>query len=175
MNMRGFTLVETLVAITVMTLIIVGPYTLVQRVLQDSYLSRDQLTASALAQEGMEHVRLVRDSNYIYTIHAATEREWLYGLDGTGGPDCITNTCAVDAPASTAVTCSDTTCSTRPLYVTSTGLYTLTSAGNTLTKFTRTVRITNISATEAKVEVTVLWNNHGPRTYTLTEYIRDWL
>src|SRR4051812_12452334 len=115
---KGFTLVETLVAILILTIAITGPYTLVQGVLRSSYIARDELVASALAQEAMEYVRYIRDSNYIYTAHGGTGRGWLYGLDGSTGPNCYTYACTVDVPQQTVTSCGGPTC-ISPLYISS--------------------------------------------------------
>lgn len=178
---HGFTLVETLVAIAVLTISIVGPFQIVQGVLQDSYLVRDQLIAGGLAQEGMEYVRQIRDSNYIYANHTATSRPWLYGLDGSTGPNCYTGACVVDpsqdGSANAVISCGsgDYTCAGRPLYLSTNDIYTQQTASGNPTRFTRKVVLTFVSATETIVTVTVTWQNHGTRTVTLTENLRDWL
>lgn len=50
----GFTLIETFVAIVVLTIAVLGPMTLLSRALQDSRYIKDQITATFLAQEGVE-------------------------------------------------------------------------------------------------------------------------
>ena len=62
-----------------------------------------------------------------------------------------------------------------PIYMTASGLYTVVTTGNTLTRYRRMMKLTSYGSTEAKLEVTVTWENHGTHTYTLTEYLRDWL
>ena len=177
-NLLAFTLVETMVAVAVLTISIVGPFQIVQGVLQNSYLVRDQLIAGALAQEGMEYVRAIRDSNYIYANHNATTRAWLYGLDGSTGPNCYTSACVLDptqdGTANAVIACGDATCATRPLYLSTANLYNQQVSG-TQTRFTRKVQLTNVSATETMVTVTVTWSNHGTRTVVLVENMRDWL
>jgi prepilin-type N-terminal cleavage/methylation domain-containing protein len=177
---KGFTLVETLVAISVLTLSIVGPFQIAQNVLSTSYVARDQLIATALAQEGMEYTRAIRDSNFLYNIHNSGTRNWLYGLDGStyGGVtsvDCYTNACTVDPGQQAIVSCGNSTCSGRPLYTTSTNLYTQTSTNNTVTKFTRKVQLTSLSSTETKVTITVSWTGHNAYSVVLTEIMRNWL
>ena len=58
---RGFTLLETFVAITILMFAVVGPLTIVSKALNASYDSRDQITAFYLAQDAIEYIRNVRD------------------------------------------------------------------------------------------------------------------
>lgn len=62
---RGFTLIETLVAILLVTVAIVAPMALTVQSLSSAIYARDQITASNLAQEGIEAVRSIRDSNIL--------------------------------------------------------------------------------------------------------------
>jgi type II secretory pathway pseudopilin PulG len=61
----AFTLIETLVAITILVLAIVAPMSLTVRSLSSAYYARDQITASNLGQEGIEAVRSLRDHNVL--------------------------------------------------------------------------------------------------------------
>jgi Tfp pilus assembly protein PilV len=57
----GFTLVETLVSITILLMVIITPMTIVSRSIQSAYHAGDQLAATHLAQEGVEVVLRMRD------------------------------------------------------------------------------------------------------------------
>ena len=63
----GFTLIETLVAVTLLAVAVVAPMTLTAKSLSTAYYARDQITASYLAQEAVEAVRAVRDGNVLRT------------------------------------------------------------------------------------------------------------
>jgi Tfp pilus assembly protein PilV len=54
-NNSGFTIVETLVAITILMIAIAGPLTIAQKGLTASTYARDQMIASFLAQDGLEY------------------------------------------------------------------------------------------------------------------------
>ena len=200
---KGFTLIETLIAITILTLSIVGPFQVVQSVLLSSYNARDQLIAAGLAQDGIEYIRMIRDSNYLYNVrHGSGTVTWLSGLDGRYGPSCYQLAgpsqtgnggyqCLIDSAAfgsgtddgvvftqgTSVLTCpAQGTCTPGflPLYVDSDGVYNQRGVG-AKTKFSRTLVLTDISATETLVTVTVSWENHGPKSVVVTEYLQDWL
>ena len=50
----GFTLIETFVAIVVLMVAVLGPMALLSKALQDSRYIKDEITATFLAQEGVE-------------------------------------------------------------------------------------------------------------------------
>ncbi|MES2225692.1 MAG: prepilin-type N-terminal cleavage/methylation domain-containing protein [Patescibacteria group bacterium] len=168
----GFTLVETLVAITILMIAIVGPFYSVQQAISASYAARDQLIASSLAQEGAEYIYFLRDNNYL----SGTGNSWLQNMDA-----CKVNTlsdpgCTVDPTQGNALAaCSSSGC--LPLRLSSTGLYTQnTLGGYPVTRFTRTVKILQVSASEAKVVVQVTWStSHRPYTITVTDDLYNWL
>lgn len=82
----GFTLLETLVAVSLVTIAIVAPMTLASRALTASYHARDQLIASQLAQEGIEVVRQIRDNNILRGNNPFQGlSEGVYLVDSRGG------------------------------------------------------------------------------------------
>lgn len=85
----GFTLIETLVAIMVLLIALAGPLTLAQQSLQSASISADQITAFYLAQDAMEYVRNVRDTNLI------NGNGWMDGLNS-----CFQNFCSIDTSTS---------------------------------------------------------------------------
>ncbi len=161
MTMKGFTLIETLVAVTVLTLAVAGPFNALRGALVNSYIARDQLVATSLAQEGIEYIRSVRDANYL------GGSSWLTGLGS-----CTPGPCVVDTAFGTI---SGTV---QPLRLSTGGLYSyVSSSGDKVSVYTRTVSITALAGgTEAKVTSSVSWITRGVTyTTTLTENIRDWL
>lgn len=64
---RGFTLIETLVAVSLLSIAIVAPMSLVSKSLTTAYYARDQVIAIHLAQEIIETIRHIRDHNILLT------------------------------------------------------------------------------------------------------------
>ena len=61
----GFSLVESLVAISIVTLSITSATTIVQSSLQNASVVKARSTAVALANEGIEYARNLRDNGYL--------------------------------------------------------------------------------------------------------------
>lgn len=74
-NNYGFTLAETIIAIAVIALVITTTYSLSQSSLRIGRNSMNQFIAYHLAEEGLEVVRNLRDSNWLKNTH------WRLGLE----------------------------------------------------------------------------------------------
>ena len=179
---KGFTLIETLVAIAILTISMGAPFYAVEQSITAADASRDELTASALAQEGVEYVHSVRDDNYLYVRNnPLSTQSWLYGVDGTisngvTSPNCFApnNQCTVDPTTSVGNQVQSYATIAR-LFLSASYLYNQQSNGSA-TFFTRSVQLTNISAKEVKVTVTVKWTTRNtPYVTTITEYLDNWL
>lgn len=70
----GFTLVEALVAISILMIAIASPMTLAQKGLSTATLSKDQMTAAFLAQDAIEAVKNIRDQT---AIRGSLTNDWL--------------------------------------------------------------------------------------------------
>jgi len=60
---HGFTLLETMVAISLLMLSIVGPLTIAQKSVKTSTYTKNRTTAYYLAQDAIEYLRNIRDTN----------------------------------------------------------------------------------------------------------------
>ena len=65
LNKKGFTMVETLVAISIFLTVVTVPMEIVIKSLQTNLLSKNNLEAHFKAQEIIEVARAIRDSNFI--------------------------------------------------------------------------------------------------------------
>lgn len=151
---KGFTIVETLVAVAILMISIAGPLTIAQKGLTAAVYARDQVTASFLAQDAMEYIKNIRDNNIL------DEDPWLrYIIDN--GCSSASNQCKVDTTSSVQASAIQPCNGNCYLYLSDRG-YDTNSSG-TKTQFTRSfyVDITNISNPdeEATVYVTVSWTN----------------
>lgn len=71
--LKAFTLVEALVAISILMIAIASPMTLAQKGLSTATLSKDQMIASFLAQDAIEAVKNIRDQIAVSTVSG----DWL--------------------------------------------------------------------------------------------------
>jgi prepilin-type N-terminal cleavage/methylation domain-containing protein len=160
---KGFTLVETLVAITVLLLAVAAPLTLGMQGLRASRVARDQVVATYLMQEAIEYIRFTRDSNRI------GGGSWLSGLD-----TCLAGACTINPWTLTLAACSGGTCPAIS-YDAATGRYGYTT-GWAATKFVRTITMQEtVPGAEAQLTVSVSWpDGTVNRSVSLTEDILNW-
>jgi type II secretory pathway pseudopilin PulG len=78
--LTGFTLLEVLVAIFVITVGLIGVITVLQNTMFLRSISSSRLTAAYLAQEGIEIVRNVRDTNWLEAHNKADFTPWDEGF-----------------------------------------------------------------------------------------------
>lgn len=163
----GFTIIETLVAITILMIAIAGPLTVAHKGLTAAVFSRNQMIASYLAQDAMEYVKNKRDSN----LNAGLN--WVDGL----GSNCINpDYCKIDT-----ITNEITPASGISLLYIGTALdsygntihgYTHNSSSNSPTPFSRKIQLVPNSADEYKVKVVVSWKDGAiPNDVTLVSTI----
>jgi prepilin-type N-terminal cleavage/methylation domain-containing protein len=176
---RGFTLVELLVAISILSIAILAAFTAVRGSFQSNAFVEDQIIGSYLAQEGLEFVRNLRDENGIKNIRAMETGgtyNWLTGMTQQNSDPCyFGKTCTIDSPLKTLTSCSGAheTCPVLKFDSVS-GLYGYTS-GWASTKYTRSLVFTSVSATEVQATVTVSWSGQGiTKSITVSELLKNW-
>jgi hypothetical protein len=174
----GFSMMETLIAIAVLTIGVVGPVYSVFTTIRAAEVSQDRTISFYLAEEGVEYIRYVRDSNVLDPSNlpgseAPKEDGWLRYLDRCLAPDkcgLITPTQNVDRFSDLKncnPTCQLSIANTNGLYGTASG---------PPTKFFRSIEIIEtIPGQEAEITVTVTWDTKGKQyTYILREVIFNW-
>lgn len=157
----GLTLIETLVAISVLMVAVSGALSLSNKSLESASYAKDQVTAFYLAAEGIEGIRSIRDSNLIVGSN------WLSGLGA-----CNASGCYFDGTTSVVSSCAG---ACGPLqFDEASGLYGYNPSWST-TAYTRTIRLDNLRPNERLITVTVTWNSGNiARTFTLRELLLDW-
>jgi type II secretory pathway pseudopilin PulG len=97
-NKMGFTVLESIVAIAILSLSISGAFSSVQQSFSQSIIARDEVKAFYLAQEAIEIIRNMRDTNQLINIKVGGN-SWLDNIT-TACPFTTAgtkNTCSVDA------------------------------------------------------------------------------
>jgi prepilin-type N-terminal cleavage/methylation domain-containing protein len=183
-RIRGFTLIETLVAISLLSIAIVAPMSLTSQSLSAAYYARDQITAFNLAQEGLEAVRAIRDGQILEISRTADASS----ID-LFGPIPVNQDFTIDSrisdPGQAMHVCPSTAC---PPLQTDGVLYGYDVDTSTwpLTNFTRTLLACYIQPSgacnatvsdEIRLAVTVEWptNSRQERTFTIYENLYRWV
>lgn len=176
------TLIETLVAISILTVAVVAPMSLTMQSLSASYYARDQITAFNLAQEAIESVRAVRDGN-ILTI--------AYDPSATCNGAPMTLLCSIPVPSAFTIDTRNNVMTSCPI----TGCPPLQTDSNVYgyrqealndgpewinTRYTRTVNAAFVEGSndqEITIAVTVQWvaGIGSPRKITIYENLYRWV
>lgn len=181
---RGFTIMETLVAIFILLISITGPMVFSQNGLRAAFQSRDQVTAFYLAQDAVEFVKNMRDHNILEPgssvggspDNIASGDHWLDGLvdcitEGPGDFGCTINTtvdvadsgnnpvteCVTPSPNGSAPGClgmNDDGSEDNKLRINASGLFTNESVG-TESVFARNIYIRENESNPDEVEIIV--------------------
>lgn len=181
----GFTLIETLVAISILTIAVVSPMALTAQSLSTAYYARDQITAFYLAQEAIEAVRAVRDTQILLISQNVGGGIDLFGTIPIENPGDNSRPFIIDSlqtDTTRAITeCTSGVCPVLRTDDTKT-FYGYDPAWTT-TRFTRTVHaqyVQNPDGTtnndEIRVTVTVSWmSGKISRSFKLYENLYRWV
>jgi len=175
----GFTLLETLVAISILTLSIAGAFSVAQSGLSAAIIARDQIIAFHLAQEAIELVRHIRDNNTFNGNTDAPQEGWLTDIPS----QCFSTDCAVNIVSKKIEECTD-----GCKILKNTGSYVQNVSGaapisNAIsTAFTRKVRLKNVitnqtnqEVKEVKISVTMSWRKGSLiKTFVTESHIFNW-
>ena len=161
-NQKGFTLLELLVTIFVIAIGLIAAYVVAQYPLSRVSVSMSTLKAAYLAQEGIEIVRNIRDTNWL------EEDNWKTDLDIC---DPSSKYCEADYDDLGLISYSKS--SDQPNLLKFNGdFYNYDSGSNT--KFRRTIEIKE-DGDKLKVTVTVSWEEKGKSyDFDLQENLYDY-
>jgi len=176
---KSFTLLEVILAITVLTLAVGGSFILIQQTLTSVSVVQSKLTASYLAQEGIEIVKNIRDNNWLKF------QPWDQGLE-VG--DCWEGDYQTGAPPDYSPL---TSCpfpyqydNLRFLGINESGFYGYSYTPGNKTVFKRKIIISDKvdlddppdeEIDKLKVSVEVFWTERGKfHSITAQEYLYNW-
>lgn len=169
---KGFTLMEVIVALFFITVGIIGSYALISSTISSTSYASNKFTASYLAQEGIELVRNIRDTNWLQG-EGHTWNEQLATAICSGTCDGANNGCRVDYNSVTSADPTLLAYSGQFLNIDGNGFYSY--SGSNQTKFKRKVSIDSSTVDILRVCVRVEWQEKG-KTYQITaqENLYNW-
>jgi prepilin-type N-terminal cleavage/methylation domain-containing protein len=177
----GFSLIETLVAVTILLIVIVGPLSISTMSARSSSYSSEQVVAFFLAQEGIELVQKARDDLLIPYFNSSNPDPWVdftrtsaggsyrrcyvsFNADGCG----LTINTDTTGTLITPIDCDNTGVACRLYYNDDAGnirsRYTHTVAGHEATPFTRRIYLELVGTDEVRVRSVVTWRTGSLRT-----------
>jgi len=174
---RGFTVLESIVAIFILSLSISGVFSSVQQSLSQTTIARDEVKAFYLAQEAVELIRNKRDGNQLERIINSSSNTWLFGISANVADPCyFGKVCQVDAVSTSFVYCGVSWGSCPVLRQSpSTFLYSY-DVSSPATNFKREIQIESISATEIAVTVRISWTKGvSTREFKAKTHLFNWI
>ena len=160
----AFTLVEVITVLLVISLGMIGTLSLISQNIRSQSVNEKTMVAYQLAQEGVELVRNLRDTNWNYNNDWRTgmETDGIYVMDYEG-----------------LLPTKLTTQSQGDLFLDTNGMYRHNSLNTTKSGFNRVIDIEAAPAEEVQkyitVTVNVSWEDHGkPYIYSLEAQLYDW-
>lgn len=172
-EIAGFTLVETLIAISIFSLSIVGLMSVLGQGISDTNQAKHKMTASYLAEEGIEYIRNMRDTYVLYdTTEAVGWTNFISKInpcmdiseEGCKFDDSLLVFDLATLNGSTMKTCSASLSVSCSLYYDSdTGRYKYDSLSGTDSGFKRIIFIilNPNNQNEIKVSSIVSWSKNG--------------
>jgi prepilin-type N-terminal cleavage/methylation domain-containing protein len=164
MNNKGFTLLEVIAAIFILTVGIGSALVLISQTLSAASLAKERLIASYLVQEGIEIVRNIRDTNWLKSRTATTT--WDDGLpNGDWQADYLSQNLTTYPSYDTS-----------PLFlnIDANNFYSYSSGGSP-TIFKRKITISEKTSDSMRVDVEVSWQERGrTHNFKALEYLTNW-
>lgn len=173
----GFTLVETLVALSIFSLAIVALMVILGAGLKDTNYAKSKIVAGFLAEEGIELMRNLRDTHVLYDGQTNGWAFFLADVDECNNQKCIFHTEELSSLSITDInieSCDQPECM-ELYYHESTGSYDHTAINGVRSGFLRYLSIEPLDGGdhEARIHSVVFWND-AQAVVSFTENIFDW-
>ena len=184
MKHNAFTLLETMIAISIIMIATAGSLNLINQAINSLGAPEDEIVAANLSAEGIEVIRNIRDSNWLEDVAWDSGLTFGAGCSATaasslGVSSCIpTSTC----PDSLNVNYNSVSASNLPddrlYFASATGLYSHNTA-LALTRFSRRVELTYCKDWESRVYMRLRstvdrTDKFGLKQFTLLDHLYDW-
>ena len=156
---KGFTLMEVIVAVGIVTSVLVFTIALINFSVSGIRLNKSKIIAFGLAQEGEEIVRNIRDNNWLN--HKRAVSNW---RDGLADGDYIGR---YDSQALSGF-------SSVPLKLDSNGFYQYNNGTNTI--FYRKITLARVDDNQMKATVQITWQEKGAnQSLNVESRLYNWL
>ncbi len=180
MHKKGFTIIETLIAIGILMAAIAGPIAISQKSLKTGLITKDNMVATYLAEEAMEVIK----AKISYNIFNNGVANWRAGLNSgsyaairtegfditndSGGSKILESNCPLTLSWVLGGAITDCYMTYNPTY----GYYSYedTASGAVVSQYIRNVAIQDVNADEIRVTISVIQMTSGnlSNTYSLT-------
>lgn len=160
MNNKGFTLIEVLLSVFIITVAVLGLYNGINYSYNSIEKAKEKFIAAYLAEEGIELAKNVRDSNFV-----KNNDDWLDGLR-----ECVfIYGCRMDYDDVDLIANSSTQEKT-PLLIDDDGFYNYSTGTQTI--FSRKIVMTTTDDPDKiKISVTVYYDDQD---FLLEQYLYNW-
>lgn len=156
----GFSILEVIIAILIISIGMIGVLSLITQNIQAQDISKNDLIASQLAQEGLELARNIRDENWLagssYNLDIVGDGGYAIDYQGRAG---ITDVAGINDNGA-------------KLNISAAGFYT--HGAGAATPFSRLITVVD-NAEYLEVESKVRWKERGrTHDYTIKTLLYDW-
>jgi len=183
----GFTLVEVLIALAIFSIAITGVITVAAQGGTNISVARDKITATYLADEGIELMRAMRDTAVVDAGVGFEDIGWAAFTSSSYASLCTVSSCDIDSTdysgsssipfpnSSNVIGCAPTGGFCPLKYNPTSGYYSAVAPAGLPSLFSRAIIISVISADEVKVTSTVHWKEGTVvQSVTQSENLYNW-
>ncbi len=174
---NGFTIIEVLVALALFSIALLTMFLVLSSGITNLDFAKRKITATFLAQEGIEYMRNTRD-NFMFFSSIDSSKTWadfitkLDAANCTAGVGCGFN----DVNGDFFVCTKDTHSCELGVFGGKYGyIFTNTNYFNNDSGFSRVITVEDLGEDEMKVTSTVYWQqNSGPQSVSFSEHLFNW-